>query len=169
MLYELIEPIWNFGQKSQCEMAPPYFPILGKMGNFELNSSARRRWRRLAHRRAAPSARSAVRRAPSAEREAEIRLAAGAERVARGGASWPAGAARASSRSSNAGRLLPASATLTSFVGGRSKLCHQHLAVGPLLCRGGWWWWGGRHTRRETERALRTVHRDHTLGDTHKK
>ena len=88
------------------------------------------RLRRLAHRRAAPSARSAVRRAPSAEREAEIRLAAGAgraaptppaptaERVARGGASWHAGAARASSRSSNAGRLLPASATLTSFVGG---------------------------------------------------
>ena len=31
----------------------------------------------------------------------------------------------------HAGRLLPASATLTSQVG--SKLCHQHLAVGPLL------------------------------------
>ena len=40
------------------------------------------RLRRLAHRRAAPSARSAVRRAPSAEREAEIRLAAGAGRAA---------------------------------------------------------------------------------------
>ena len=42
----------------------------------------------------------------------------------------------ASSRSSNAGRLLPASATLTSEVG--SKLCHQHLAVGPLFSRSVW-------------------------------
>ena len=91
------------------------------------------RLRRLAHRRAAPSARSALgaqRRAPSAERvarggdqarrrrRARSAHATGAERVARGGAIWHAGTARASSRSSNAGRLLPASATLTSFVGG---------------------------------------------------
>ena len=78
----------------------------------------------------ARSALGAQRRAPSAERvarggdqarrrrRARSAHATGAERVARGGASWHAGAARASSRSSNAGRLLPASATLTSFVGG---------------------------------------------------
>ena len=94
--------------------------------------SARRRWQPAA---APPgtqarSALGAQRRAPSAERvarggdqarrrrRARSAHATGAERVARGGASWHAGAARASSRSSNAGRLLPASATLTSFVGG---------------------------------------------------
>ena len=94
--------------------------------------SARRRWQPAA---APPgtqarSALGAQRRAPSAERVArggdQVRRrrrarsahATGAERVARGGASWHAGAARASSRSSNAGRLLPASATLTLFVGG---------------------------------------------------
>ena len=95
-------------------------------------------------RRAAPSAErrapSAERRAPSAggdqarrRRRARSAHATGAERVARGGASWHAGAARASSRSSNAGRLVvcPLAQPLTcSLVG--SKICHQHLAVGPL-------------------------------------
>lgn len=68
----------------------------------------------------APSAERVARGGDQARRRRRARSAhaTGAERVARGGASWHAGAARASSRSSNAGRLLPASATLTSFVGG---------------------------------------------------
>ena len=83
------------------------------------------RLRRPAHRRAAPSARSALgaqRRAPSAERvarggdqarrrrRARSAHATGAERVARGGASWHAGAA---STQASSWRLMPASATLT--------------------------------------------------------
>ena len=88
------------------------------------------RLRRLAHRRAERPRRAAPcaeRRARSARRRsgspqapgAQSAHATGAERVARGGAP-PAGIlaqlVRASSRSSNAGKLLPASATLTSFV-----------------------------------------------------
>ena len=109
--------------------------------------SARRRWQPAA---APPgtqarSALGAQRRAPSAERvarggdQARRRRRArsahttGAERVARDGASWHAGAARASSRSSNAGRLLPASATLTSFVGGIKTM--SPAPGGPLFSR----------------------------------
>ena len=101
--------------------------------------SARRRWQPAAAppgthtgaqrpRRAAPCAERRERRARGGDqarrrRRARSAHATGTERVARGGASWHAGAgaARASSRSSNAGRLLPASATLTSFVLGGIK------------------------------------------------
>ena len=109
--------------------------------------SARRRWQPAA---APPgtqarSALGAQRRAPSAERvarggdqarrrrRARSAHATGAERVARGGASWHAGAARASSRSSNAGRLLPASATLTSFVGGIKTMSPAPGRGPPIL------------------------------------
>ena len=101
----------------------------------------------------ARSALGAQRRAPSGDqadqarrrRRARSAHATGAERVARGDASWHAGAARASSRSSNAGRLLPASATLTSFVGGLKTMSPApgrrppifayapHKAIVPLL------------------------------------
>ena len=106
----------------------------------------------------ARSALGAQRRAPSAERvarggdqarrrrRARSAHATGAERVARGGASWHAGAARASSRSSNAGRLLPASATLTSFVGGIKTMSpapggftrQLDLRIGPLHRETAW-------------------------------
>ena len=109
--------------------------------------SARRRWQPAA---APPgtqarSALGAQRRAPSAKRRARggdqarrrrrarSAHAAGAERVARGGASWHAGAARASSRSSNAGRLLPAIATLTSFVGGIKTMSPAPGRRPPIL------------------------------------
>ena len=97
-------------------------------------------------RRAAPSARSALgaqrprRAAPCAERRARsARRRSGSPQAP--GALHPHHRRRARSArrrqlaccgaDSNAGRLLPASATLTSFVGG-IRLCHQHLAVGPL-------------------------------------
>ena len=83
------------------------------------------RLRRPAHRRAAPSARSAVRRARSARRRsgspqapgAQSAHATGAERVARGGASWHAVAQPAqAAHAADAGRLLPASAALTTNI-----------------------------------------------------
>ena len=84
-------------------------------------AAERLRLPRLAHRCAAPSAPSAERRVLSAEREAAIRLAAGArarsaraigaERVARGGAGWLR-ASGCPTPHTTAGRLLPASATI---------------------------------------------------------
>ena len=92
----------------------------GGDGSQRLRRPAQARRRAAPWRHAAPSAERVARGGDQARRRRRARSAhaTGAERVARGDASWHAGAARASSRSSNAGRLLPASATLTSFVGG---------------------------------------------------
>ena len=91
--------------------------------------------------RRAPSAERVARGAGQARRRRRVRSAhaTGAERVARGGASSGMLAQPAHAATLGRGRLLPAAQLLqvtysiSKIVWCELRLCHQHLAAGPLL------------------------------------